>query len=282
MESAGRRSGTGGRLILMPAKGIKRYFNLPGNIQNPGKYLLFKINRERQLALVTRPNAIRFNIPKRLVHLFKEIFMADVYHIKELVKKLPPNPIIIDVGANAGFFDILLLSKIPSAKIYSYEPLTANISEMRSTVEQNPFLKQNLSIFETAVSGAEKQTLDLFIEDSEGCQVAASSFPAFDERNSIKVSVPCISLTDIILNNNFSKIDLIKIDCEGSEYDIIYNTDISLIKRIRMMTVEVHDLDNDKNNITFLSGYLQSLGYTVNHLPINNFCHILEASSSNP
>ena len=35
---------------------------------------------------------------------FKEIFMEDFYEADKLMKKLPPNPLVIDVGANAGFF----------------------------------------------------------------------------------------------------------------------------------------------------------------------------------
>jgi hypothetical protein len=43
------------------------------------------------------------------------------------------------------------------------------------------------------------------------------------------------------------------------------------------MVVEVHDIDADKNNVTYFSNYLVQLGFSVTHQPINNFCHALEA-----
>lgn len=80
-----------------------------------------------------------------------------------------------------------------------------------------------------------------------------------------------------VLTNDLPSIDLLKMDCEGSEYDIIYHTDPELIRRIGRMVVEVHDVNNDRSNIGAFNAYLQSLGYTTTHAPINSFCHALEA-----
>jgi hypothetical protein len=43
------------------------------------------------------------------------------------------------------------------------------------------------------------------------------------------------------------------------------------------MVIEVHDLDKDRNNIGAFNAYIQSLGYTTTHEPINAFCHAMEA-----
>lgn len=78
-----------------------------------------------------------------------------------------------------------------------------------------------------------------------------------------KITVPCISFTDIIQQNNFTNVDLLKLDCEGCEYDKIYNTEKGLIKKIKMMIAEVHDWDTNLNNIKTSSTYLKFLGFSI-------------------
>ncbi|WP_460985293.1 FkbM family methyltransferase [Spirosoma fluminis] len=203
--------------------------------------------------------------------------MADVYEIDALVRVLPNEPVIIDIGANAGFFDIQLLSKIEKATIYAYEPMPANVRTLQRTLVENPRLQQSVRLSQKAVTGLPLEKLDLFAEAEENSQVVASRFADFNENNTHKLTVPCITLTDIIQKNELQFVDLLKLDCEGSEYDIIYNTAPELMSRIRKMVIEVHDLDEGQNNINALNQYVQSLGYVTTHEPINSFCHAMEA-----
>lgn len=262
----------------MAVNGVRRYFRLWDHIENPAEYIVRKGERHRRdLTFTTRPLPIHFRVSAALYQVFKEIFMADVYEIDALVKTLPKTPVVIDVGANAGFFDIQLLSKIDQATIYAYEPMPANVRTLQYTLQQNPRLQQSVRLFQMAVTGQPLNELDLFAEAEENNQVVASMFAGFNENNTQKITVPCITLTDIIQQNDLQSIDLLKLDCEGSEYDIIYNTPPELIKRIRKMVIEVHDLDKHQNNIGAFNTYVKSLGYTTTHEPINAFCHAMEA-----
>ena len=263
----------------MAVEGINRYFRLWKHISNPSEYVFHKGARhKRDLIFTTKPLPIRFHVPPSLYLIFKEIFMVDVYEIDELVHALPTVPVVIDIGANVGFFDIQLLSKINNATIYAYEPVPANVKTLQRTLQQNPRLGQSIKLFPMAVTGKPLDKLELFVEAEETSQVVASVFSAFHENNSQKITVPCITLTDIIQKNNLEAIDLLKVDCEGSEYDIIYNTAPELIRRVKKMTIEVHDLDTVRNNINAFEQYVQSLGYATTYVPINSFCYALEAT----
>jgi len=262
----------------MPVKGLTRYFRLFRHIQNPGEYLFHKGKiRSRSLQFITKPYAISFLVPESVYQVFKEIFMADVYEIDDLVKTLPIKPLVIDIGANVGFFDFLLLSKLDQALIYSYEPLISNVEKLEKTILANPAIQKNIFINQLAVTGSAQDFLELYSEDTEDNQVVASIFSDFNANNSKSIKVPCITLSDIIRDTGFKTIDLLKMDCEGSEYDIIYNTRQELVQLIRKMVVEVHDVDAEKNNVTYFTNYLKQLGFAVTHQPINNFCHALEA-----
>ncbi|WP_460951376.1 FkbM family methyltransferase [Spirosoma daeguense] len=234
--------------------------------------------RRRDLLFTTRPIPVNFRVPESLYQLFKEIFMADVYEIDELARELPDSPVILDIGANAGFFPIQLLSKIQKATIYAYEPVPANVAAFQETVDKNPRLAQNIQIFQMAVTGKPLEKLELFMESAGKNQVVASVFSNFHENNTEKINVPCIRLTDIIQTNKLKTINLLKLDCEGSEYDIIYNTAPELIRQIDKIIVEVHDLDDKRNNVTSFNQYVQSLGYVTSYEPINSFCYALTAT----
>lgn len=261
----------------MPTEGYKRYFKLLKNIKNPGTYFRSKFVKSKQpLSFVTRPNPIRINVPRNLFLVFKEIFMSDVYDIEDLIRQLPSNPTVVDIGANAGYFDLILLSKISKAKIYAYEPMPANVTLLSDTIVANR-LGSSITLFPKAVTGSPRGSIDLYVEDAGDNTVVASVFAGFNDSNKQKVSVPCISLSDIIKENDLRQIDVLKVDCEGSEFDIFYNTPPELIKRANIIAVEVHDMDKDKDNIGYFDKFVQSLGYRTTHTQINGFCHALTA-----
>jgi FkbM family methyltransferase len=262
----------------MPKKGFLRYLALVANIKNFGEYLFSKSERsKRSLHFVTKPNALQFDVPESLYQVFKEIFMADVYSIKQLTQLLPAKPTIIDIGANAGFFDILVLSKLKNATIYAFEPIPSNVAMIKNVIASNQ-LETNILLHQKAVTGLPMAGIDLYIEDTDDNQVVASIFNGFNKSNTKKITIPSITLSEIINTINLPTIDLLKMDCEGSEYDIVYNTPIETITRIKHLEIEVHDVDKEKNNIYFFNKYLQKLGYKTSYAPINNFCYALQAT----
>jgi hypothetical protein len=57
-----------------------------------------------------------------------------------------------------------------------------------------------------------------------------------------------------------------KLDCEGSEYEIVFNTPRDLFKNIKRIAIEVHEpkyfnLDPETYNRKKFISYLEGLGY---------------------
>jgi FkbM family methyltransferase len=261
----------------MSVKGFARYKRLFKNISNWQEYAFHKGERKkRALAFITRPYPIKFQVPESLYQVFKEIFMEDFYQADKLINKLPDNPVVIDVGANAGFFNVLLFSKLNTARVFAYEPLPSNINLFKKTIEQNDSMK-TIQLSQMAVTGISKDSIQLFTEDTEDNTVVSSVFSGFNKLNQKTITVPAQSLAFIIEQNNLEKIDLLKLDCEGSEYDIIYNTNASVLRKINMMVIEVHEIDGNKNNLKSLNEYLQSLGYKTSSMPVQEGSYYMEA-----
>ena len=261
----------------MSVKGFDRYKRLYKNISNWQEYTFHKGERKkRSLEFVTRPHPIHFEVPESLYQVFKEIFMEDFYEVEKLMAKLPANPIIIDVGANAGFFNVLLFSKLKTARVFAYEPLASNIELFLKTIERNEAMK-NIELKKVAVTGINKDSIELFTEDTEDNTVVSSIFAGFNKLNQKTISVPAQSLTSIIQENNFEKVDLLKLDCEGSEYDIIYNTNADVLKKVNAMVIEVHQIDGEQNNLNSLNQYIKTLGYNTRSLPVQEGSFYMEA-----
>ena len=260
----------------MAVKGFDRYKQLFKNISNWQEYVFNKGQRkQRSLEFITRPNPIKFQVPESLYQVFKEIFMEDFYEADKLTTDLPENPLIIDIGANAGFFNVLLFSKLKTARVLAYEPLASNIELFKKTIEGNEALK-NIKLIQAAVTGSSTQSIELFTEDTEDNTVVSSVFSEFNKLNKKTITVPAQSLTSIIEQNNFDKIDLLKLDCEGSEYDIIYNTDSTILRKVNMMVIEVHEIDKERNNLKSLDQYLASIGYKTRFMPVQEGSHYME------
>ncbi len=84
-------------------------------------------------------------------------------------------------------------------------------------------------------------------------------------------------MEEICENNRIQNITLLKLDCEGSEYNILYESPIEIIKNIPFIVVETHDLDSDRNNLEGVKSYLSSLGFTLKTKPVSEKINLVWA-----
>ncbi|HEY0611519.1 MAG TPA: FkbM family methyltransferase [Chitinophaga sp.] len=256
---------------------LARYANLVRNISNWHLYFSrkFKVPYEK-LLFRTRDKGISFTTPAKSLYLvFKEIFINDVYSMDQLAGSLPEQPVVIDIGGNAGYFTLFLLAKKEQAQVFAYEAVPTNCRLFQQHLDMNPQLEGRVEIYHKAVTGTPADTITLHLETAEGNAVTASVYDDFTKDNTYIVEVPCISLAEILTSNQLSKVDLVKVDCEGSEYPIIYETPPHVWEKIDRMAIEVHNLDKEKRNMSYLEGYLASLGYTLKNYELDNGCYML-------
>lgn len=262
---------------------IAKYGNLIRHIRNWPVYLAQKLQKKyAEVSFVTRRNGLRFRVPSHALYLvFKEIFLADFYDIDALLKKLPLRPVVVDIGANAGYFEMLFFSKMAEATVYAYEPIPANYALLQEHIARNPFLRNQIHVFNKAVTGTPQEAVELFMETDTGNSVIASIYADFDRQNHFAQRVPAISLQQILEENAIERADLVKIDCEGSEYPIIYETSAACWGKMPLLTIEAHDLDANQRNAGYLSRFLENQGYEVSSELAHSNCHKLEAVRKN-
>jgi FkbM family methyltransferase len=232
---------------------MMRYIRLFRNISNWWLHFVVKFGFSNSESLTFKAlNNIIIEVPIRLYHEFKEIFMEGCYS-RGILVEVPAKPVIIDIGANIGLFALFAASKFPGAEIFSYEPIPVNFKQLKRNQGLNE--KTGIKCFQKAVSGAAGE-IELHFDSSDSFTTSASI--AKDENQSDKIRVESVTLADIFKDNNIAHCDLLKIDCEGAEYDLLYNCPLQYFSLITQMVVEVHEGKEEKHNMKSLEEYLRS------------------------
>lgn len=191
-----------------------------------------------------------------------EIVDYDCYQLSSIRPRGHGESIIIDIGANIGVFSVLT-AKLYSGRVVACEPLDENCETLRANLRRNQV--DNVSVTPKAVVAENGPVTFVATEHlSVGGRVVrdrAGRVPGTE------ITVPGISVTSVLSEFLDNGIDLIKVDCEGGEYEIMSQITKSVSERIRAFTFEVHDLDAYRNVRCFRSDLERRLGYRTLYRP---------------
>jgi len=155
--------------------------------------------------------------------------------------KLDESEVMIDVGANTGYFAIYLAKKYYNAKIIAIEANPETCMILEKNCELNKL--SNVNIHSLVVSEKEGK-LTLY---QTGVHSGANSIFAPDpSSHSEKVTVDSTTL-DNLLAGKFNSIEWIKIDVEGAELSVLRGCPETL-KITKKIFVEVHEHILKQNN----------------------------------
>lgn len=163
---------------------------------------------------------------------------------------------IVDVGANVGSFAVYAAQASPHARILCYEPEPQNFLRLQQNLRINN-LDERVTAFQCAVgSSSTPRKLGL------GHDSQLNSFDYLRGGANSQV-VGCTTLRDIREQHHLDRLDLLKMNCEGAEYEILdacSNDDCEGILNIRL---EYHNLGGGGRNGESLRRYLQARGYRI-------------------
>ena len=182
--------------------------------------------------------------------------LTHVWLIEEYSKpefNINKNDIVIDVGAHIGLFTLYASQFCTEGKIYSFEPMKENYELLSENIKLNN-LKQ-VETFNLAVSNS-NQKIKLYINDDE------SGHSMFSE-STHTITVNSISLKKFFDQNNIQHCNFLKLDCEGSEYEIIKYLPISYLQKIDKMVIEYHMADSNPELLVELKKNLSKNNFKI-------------------
>lgn len=161
-----------------------------------------------------------------------DIVTVVVIFAREDYGKIRAGSVVVDIGANIGTFS-LYAAHCGASKVYAYEPGRRAYEALVRNIERNG-LEKVVMPFNLAVSDRDGGTVRIPSESSPYNAVLSESSEAEGD------VVRTISLPTILQSNGLRRVDLLKVDCEGSEYPLFRQTDSETLARIDEIRIEYH------------------------------------------
>jgi FkbM family methyltransferase len=171
--------------------------------------------------------------------------LGDCYGLNRIDFK--PGDVVIDIGAHIGFFAIYTALRYPEVLIHSFEPFPENYELLQQNLERNGIT--TVRTYQQGVSG-DGRLLEMVTNPQNS---GSSTYYSRTLQYGRTTGIPSTTLDQIFDSLSLDKCKLLKIDCEGSEYEILFST-CSLAK-VEYLSGEFHQNE-----------WLLSRGYTFEGL----------------
>jgi FkbM family methyltransferase len=183
--------------------------------------------RGRPISLALARDSQRFGMTVREVAdlaTVGEVLLDELYEIPGL----DDVRVVVDLGSHIGTSIVFFHLRHPAARIYGFEPDPRSFATLRANVGDLP----GVTIDPRAAAGASGAATFFSSENS-----LASSLVA-DTGARRAVAVDTVSLDDLMDELGIDRIDLLKLDVEGAEYDVLSRT--TRLDSVRAIAGELH------------------------------------------
>lgn len=148
---------------------------------------------------------------------------------------IPVGGIIIDIGANIGIFSLYAMFN-GAAKVLAFEPNLEAFEILKRNVKEN-CLEDCVTTHNVAVGGKDNETVRIPVGSNPNNVVYTIAGGGSDDTVAIKT----ISLHGIFQSNTLNNVDLIKMDCEGAEYEIVEGANNGIYDKVKRIRFEYHN-----------------------------------------
>ncbi len=185
-----------------------------------------------------------------------------------------PKDIVIDIGAHIGSFTLLASKKANKGKVLSYEPSQESFKLLKENVKIN---NGNNIILHNEAVGKNSGEGYLF-------QHKNNAENSLYKKSNNKKKIHLTTLAEIFRKYQLNKCDVLKLDCEGAEYDILFSSGNQLSK-VKKIILEYHEptyfgIDN-KYSVNSLMEFLKKKGFKVNVTKDTHYQGIIYAQQTN-
>lgn len=142
---------------------------------------------------------------------------------------------IVDIGEGIGDYSLFAAYANPHGKVFAFEPFPESFALLKENLANNHI--DNVQVFAEAIWS---QSGVLKLDSTPG---DPGKFISLSDEADVAqfTQVPCITMSAVFARLKIVRCDLMKIDCEGAEYAILFNTPDDVIGRIERIVMEYHD-----------------------------------------
>ena len=204
-----------------------------------------------------------------LAFLFQETWVRGIYSPPGY--EIGPGETVIDIGANIGVFATFAATRAAGVKVFSYEPFPENIKWLLNNVNKSGLT--NVQVSQQAVSG---ETGVRYLQVNSANWIVHS---LFGESITADPGLPidCVSFDDIMNKERIDYCDLLKLDCEGSEYEILQRCAPDTLSRVHRIVGEFHEGPHIHGTGEDLCRFLESRSFRIDNFKRDDGFGVLSA-----
>lgn len=188
---------------------------------------------------------VAFNDHFWFLHSVDEVFVDDIYNCSLEGE----HPVILDCGANIGLSVIYFKRLFPGAAITAFEPDKSLSAHIQSNLKAQGFT--DVTVINKAVWKA-TTTLSFHADGNLGGAIAAADTGEIPNLHQVEA----IRLRDFLA----TKVDFLKIDIEGAEYDVLKDCK-DLLGNVANMFLEYHGNGDEPQKLHEMLEWVQEAGF---------------------
>lgn len=219
-------------------------------------------------------NGVRVKLPAKYIRYFPSNYEEENFAF--LKSSCGDGATILDIGAHIGLFSVIAAKTAGEhGKIFAFEPASNTVPVLQQTIRINE-LGHIISPVNQAM-GKEVGKVTFFISDTEADN--SNSLVSYKEDRKLKgIEVDVNSIDNFVATKNLSKVNFIKIDVEGAEYDTLRGG-IEVFKKYRpcfILAIHPEPIQKKGDRLEDIYDLLVELNYDIayNGQPISKgtFC----------
>ena len=181
----------------------------------------------------------------------------ELFILKDMIKE---NDICFDIGSYNGEYINELCKYTKKENIYAFEPIKRNYKIIKS-------LFPKCKIYNIALSKENQIShINIPLINNKLVYTRSKLNKSIIEKNQqdlIRHKVKCRKLDSFVYKNNITKIDFIKIDVEGSEFDVLKGSIKSLVKFMPKIIIEIENRHHGNNVFDQIIRLIENLNYEI-------------------
>lgn len=193
------------------------------------------------------------------IFIVREIFFEGTYQYKSNSKT-----VVFDIGMNVGFASIFFSNSPSVNAVYAFEPFRQTFDRAQINFNLNKNLAAKITSFHFGLSDKEEVAQVAYDYENKGqVGIYGTDLVKSVVKTTQQTTINLKKASDVLigLTKSFStQVDIIlKIDCEGSEYDILQDlADSGFLQQVKIIFMEWHEKGPDS-----LVGTLQACGFST-------------------
>jgi len=215
----------------------------------------FRILPKSKQHLLEMRNGVRFKARPNThdARFANEIWIHKAYTPEGF--EINPGDTVVDIGGHIALFSIFAARYARQGIVYTFEPVPDNFEFLKQNLQLNS-ISNVVPIQKAVASESGKRTLYV----SQSC-TGGSSFVPYKDRPE-ELPIEALSLPDFIKQYDIRDINFLKMDCEGAEYEILFNCPRDILQAIWKLAMEIHNRDAERN-VRTLAAFLEKNGFSV-------------------